>query len=62
MNNVLLINVSQKTKGNQTDCEELVTRIVQLLDPIGKTLQNQNATDIDLRLMEDLNRFTEYVS
>jgi len=54
LNNVLLINVLQKTKGNQTDCEDLVTCIVQLLDPIGKILQNQNATDIDLRLAEDL--------
>ena len=62
LNNVLLINVSQRTKGNQTDCEDLVTRIVQLLDPIGKTLRNENATDIDLRLTEDLKRFTEYVS
>jgi hypothetical protein len=32
-NNVLFINVSQKTKGNKTDCQDLVTRIVQLLDP-----------------------------
>ena len=62
MNNVRLMNISQKTKGNETDCEDLVTRIVQLLDPIGQTLRNQSATDIDLRLMEDLRRFTEYVS
>ena len=37
-------------------------RIVQLLDPLRKALENQNATDIDLRLKEDLERFIQYVS
>jgi hypothetical protein len=48
-------------RGNKTDCEDLMTRIVQLLDPIRKALENQNSVDIDLRLKEDLERFTQYV-
>jgi len=56
---VQIIDIIKKTKGNHADCEDLVTRIVQLLDPIGKALQNQNASDIDQRLTEDLDQFTE---
>ena len=52
----------QKTRVNKADCEDLVSRIVQLLDPLRKALENQNATDIDLRLKEDLERFIQYVS
>jgi hypothetical protein len=59
--NAPLINVSQKTKGNKTDYDDLVTRIVQLLDPIRKALENQSSVDVDLSLKEDLERFTEYV-
>ncbi|KIM87277.1 hypothetical protein PILCRDRAFT_814765 [Piloderma croceum F 1598] len=59
---VQIIDIIKKTKGNQTDCEDVVTRIMQLLDPIAKTLQNQNTTDIDLRLTEDLRRFTEFAT
>ena len=59
--NAPLINVSQKTKGNKTDYDDLVTRIVQLLDPIRKALENQSSTDVDLSLKEDLERFTQYV-
>jgi hypothetical protein len=51
----------QKIKDNKVDCEDLVTRIIQLLDPIQKALENQNALDIDLRLKEDLDRFAQYV-
>jgi len=61
LNSGLLINASQKTKGNKTDCEELVSRIVELLDPIGKALENRKAMDIDLRLKDDLEHFTQYV-
>jgi hypothetical protein len=59
--NAPLINVPQKTKGNIADYDDLVTRIVQLLDPIRKALENQSSMDVDLSLKEDLERFTEYV-
>jgi hypothetical protein len=58
---LIKFNVSQKTKGNIADYDDLVTRIVQLLDPIRKALENQSSIDIDLSLKEDLERFTEYV-
>jgi hypothetical protein len=61
MINTLLINVSQKTKGNKADYDDLMTRIVQLLDPIRKALENQSSVDVDLSLKEDLERFTQYV-
>jgi dynactin complex subunit len=48
-------------RGNKTDYEDLVMRIVELLDPIRKALENQNSIDIDLSLKEDLERFTQYV-
>jgi len=37
-----------------------VTRIVQLLDPIRRALENQSSVDVDLSLKEDLERFTQY--
>ena len=58
---ILLMDGPQKTRVNKADCEDLVSRIVQLLDPLRKALENQNATDIDLRLKEDLERFIQYV-
>jgi len=59
--NAQLINNSKKTKGNKADYDDLMTRIVQLLDPIRKALENQSSVDVDLSLKEDLERFTEYV-
>jgi hypothetical protein len=52
----------QKIKGNKTDCEELVTRITQLVGPIRDTLKAQNTTDIDHRLKGDLEHFKQYIS
>jgi len=55
LSSAFLMNVAQNTKGNQADRQDLVTRILQLLDPIGNmagTL-NQKVSDIDLRVTED---------
>ncbi|KIM83174.1 hypothetical protein PILCRDRAFT_7143 [Piloderma croceum F 1598] len=54
-----IIDIVKKTRDNKADCEDLVTRIVELLDPIRKALKNQNSMDIDLNLKEDLERFTQ---
>jgi hypothetical protein len=35
MSSAFLMNVAQNAKGNQTDRQDLVIRILQLLDPIG---------------------------
>jgi len=55
-----MLNVSQKTESNKADYDDLVTRIVQLLDPIRRALENQSSVDVDLSLKEDLERFTQY--
>ncbi|KIM86429.1 hypothetical protein PILCRDRAFT_4924, partial [Piloderma croceum F 1598] len=54
-----IIDIIRKAKGNRSDYDDLVTRIVQLLDPIRKALENQSFVDVDLSLTEDLERFTE---
>jgi hypothetical protein len=59
--NSMLINTSQTIKENRANCKDLVTFIVQLLDPIRETLKNQNVADIDCHLKEDLQHFTQYV-
>jgi hypothetical protein len=38
-------------------CEELLSRIVELPDPIGKALKNQKAMDIDLHFKDELEHF-----
>jgi uncharacterized phage-associated protein len=43
LNNVPWINVLQKTKGNKTNSKDLVSHIIELLDSIGKALENQKA-------------------
>jgi len=55
---IQIIDIVKKIKNNKADCEELVMRIVQLLDPIRDALESQMASDIDPHLKEDLERFT----
>ena len=52
----------QNIRENRVDCEELVRRIVQLLDPIRETLGSQEMKDIDISLRKDLERFKKCVS
>ncbi|KIM81544.1 hypothetical protein PILCRDRAFT_496113 [Piloderma croceum F 1598] len=54
-----IIDIAEKIRGNKNDCEELVTRIVQLMDLIRSTLEYQNDRDIDFRLKEDLERLIQ---
>ena len=51
----------RKQKATRPICEELVSRIVELLDPIEKALENRKAMDIDLRFKDELEHFTQYV-
>jgi len=49
-------------KGNKAGCEQLVVRIMELMNPIRNALEAQKAKDIDLRLKNDLERFHQYVA
>jgi hypothetical protein len=51
----------QKIKSNREGLEELVERIADLLDPVQKTLGDQNQADISVGLKEDLVRFQQCV-
>jgi dynactin complex subunit len=48
-------------KGNKAGSEQLVVRIMELMNPIRNALEAQKAKDIDHRLKDDLGRFHQYV-